>query len=552
MTRRNGKSSRRLAAGVLALGLIVVGCGGAPAGEESAGATGGPDTFSIRAPQDWDSFDFQVDARLMMATVTGPAYDRMVAVPPGGTGYVPYLAESWEQTPTSITFTMREDAACEDGHILTAADAARSYQRWLDVEKRSGAVEESALGGLGSGPWTITVDDEFTWTIASETPYGNMMQIFSTTGVICPAGFDALAADPRALETGMYGSGPYRLVSAAQGDNVQFALREEWNWGPEGSNPDQLPRELSIRVVAEDTTAANQLVTGELDAATVQGPNASRLVEEPSLAHGTAPNFSVTKLHFNMRDGRPGALSAGAAGDVFREAVFTAVDPQAWNQAEADGRKMALDNSFRPDAECYNPAVVESVPASSIERAREILAGGPFTYEGDRLMLDGAPFEVEIVTQTSMAAGPEYLFGVMQQLGMQATLNNLEGAAFGQAILGGNFDIGLTGAARESGLPGIGVQSAIGPPTPDGGNVAATGFQDARVTELVELASASVGQERCDYWSEWQALVVDRHYLRPLVAEDIDTFSGSMVDGVLITLPKTSAQSPDFIHWISW
>ena len=48
---------------------------------------------------------------------------------------VPYLAKSWEQTPNSITFTLRSDATCADGTIT-----------------EPGTCEVLRLRGEGDGP----------------------------------------------------------------------------------------------------------------------------------------------------------------------------------------------------------------------------------------------------------------------------------------------------------------------------------------------------------------------------------------------------------------
>lgn len=543
---------RRLVLAVaVSVSVATGGCGvdGDPAGDQLSGA---PDSLSIRLAQDYDSFDFHVDARGTVAAVVSPAYDRMVVASPTGAGYVPYLASSWEQTPTSIAFTMREDARCADGHVLTAQDAAASYQRWLDVEKRTGTVQNSPVGGLGPGPFRITVDDEFRFTFRSESPFGNMMQIFSTLGVICPAGFEALRSDVRALETATYGSGPYTLVSAAQGDQVVYQLRPEWNWGPEGSSPERMPGEIVYRIVPQDSTAANQVLTGELDVAAIRGPDATRLRADDTLAQGSSPNYLPTTLTFNMRPERLGSIARGEAGAVFREAVFTAVDPEAWNQANTNGEANTVNSSFRPEAECYNPAVEELVPEPSIERARQILEEGPFAYDGESLLLDGEPVAIVVVTRTDMAAGPDYLYDVLMRLGFEVTLDNLEGAAFGAAVLGGMFDIAIGQGVRSDGIPGINVQNVIGPPTPDGGNSAATGFGDPEFERLVTAAEQSVGEQRCGLWEEWQELVISNHYLRPLISTDELSFSAQVVNGNPITLPRTSTQGPDFIHWVDW
>jgi ABC-type transport system substrate-binding protein len=48
-------------------------------------------------------------------SVAQALYDTLVALDADTAEPIPYLAKSWAQTPTSITFTLRTDATC---HLL--------------------------------------------------------------------------------------------------------------------------------------------------------------------------------------------------------------------------------------------------------------------------------------------------------------------------------------------------------------------------------------------------------------------------------------------------
>src|SRR4029077_8730130 len=123
----------------------------------------------------------------------------------------PYLADSWEVTPTSITFKLRKDATCSDGTPVTPTVVRNSFQRMIDVKSPYRATL------WGPGPYSVAADDAagtFTFTVG--TPFSTLVWGFSdtfpgvTTGIVCPAGL----ADPTQLKTKMFGAGAYTVAEA--------------------------------------------------------------------------------------------------------------------------------------------------------------------------------------------------------------------------------------------------------------------------------------------------------------------------------------------------
>src|SRR6185312_6445928 len=106
----------------------------------------------------------------------------------------------------------------------------------------------------------------------------------------------ALAADPRALDSAIYGSGPYTLVSAAHGGDVVFQRRDEWKWGPQGTTAKNLPARVVIRFVDNDTTRANLLLTGGVDVGTIAGADVDRLVASKQLDVQTARGYMAQTI----------------------------------------------------------------------------------------------------------------------------------------------------------------------------------------------------------------------------------------------------------------
>jgi peptide/nickel transport system substrate-binding protein len=529
---------------VLAVGALT-GCGSSNdkgGGSATTGAGGkAPDNVTFRLPQDYDSLDFQVDQRLNVFAVSQPAYDRLISINKEGNGYVPYIAKSWKVSPTEITFDVRTDATCEDGHKLTTEDMAASFARYLTVPKRSGSVETTSLGvGLGPGPWKITAEGPTTLKVTTETPFSNMLSLFAQEGIVCPAGLAAVKADEHALEDKTYGSGPYSMVSAAHGTGVKYKLRPEWNWGPPGTTTKTMPKAVEWKLVEDLTSAANQLTAGELDIATMDGPDVDRLLKDPSLQHLTVINYLPQILAYNMRKDRPFALSA-PGGDALREAISTSVDPAAWNKAALNGHGKAVTSAFVNEAECFETGTSALFPKPDIEKAKQILTAGGFTYSGDKLMRDGKQVKLGLVTTPLMAAGPEYLADNVRKLGIDVKLENLVGAPYGTRVLDGDFDFTVMRGNRTDPVPGVGISAVSG-----GVNSPATGEGDPNYDRLVSEGNSQLGDARCKAFGEVQKLTLEKHYFLPLIQANVEVF---VRKGFKVPTATPEATYP--VYWVT-
>src|ERR1044072_8357271 len=75
------------------------------------------------------------------------------------------------------------------------------------------------------------------------------------------------------------GTGPYQLTEAAPGDHFSYQIRDGYTWGPNGASTATpgMPDQVVVKVVENESTAANLLLSGGLNAAQVLGPDATRL-----------------------------------------------------------------------------------------------------------------------------------------------------------------------------------------------------------------------------------------------------------------------------------
>jgi ABC-type transport system substrate-binding protein len=151
-------------------------------------------------------------------------------------------------------------------------------------------------------------------------------------------------------------------------DHATLKRRDDWKWGPSGVTASDLPQTLVVRVVPNDTTAANLLLTGGLDIAQINGPDVTRLLAEKSLISKTSTSFYNNPLYFNEDPSRP-------TGDrKVREALASAIDRDQFNQAADQGHGTLSSSYLQPNADCFEPATANLLPTDpSPARARQLL-----------------------------------------------------------------------------------------------------------------------------------------------------------------------------------
>ena len=214
------------------VGLLATGCSSSSSSSGTSGhAAGQPvatQAVTIRLTGDWEGLD----------PVAGPvnstssqlivfAYDRLVAINPATQAVIPYMATSWTASNTQVTFHLRNNVVCSDGHHLTATDVEASFKQAVKGTQ--------ALRLFGPGPYNMSADnatDTFTFKIG--TPFQDLLKGFGDpyASVVCPAGLANLTA----LQNTPQGSGPYVLTQAIHNQQATFKdLRSDWTWGPGGT-----------------------------------------------------------------------------------------------------------------------------------------------------------------------------------------------------------------------------------------------------------------------------------------------------------------------------
>lgn len=457
---------------LLAVAIALTAC----AGPGGGGVRSGRDVV-VRLNSDWDSLDPAKTRTTYGYQLVTALYDRLVTVADGKV--VPYLAESWTQTPDTVRLTLRPGARCASGTELTPTMVAASLRR-LGAKETAAPYASLVFGGSG---YTVTADDAArTVTVRTGRPYSDLLVGLAQpmASIVCPEGLratDTLAATPA-------GSGPYTLAASTRGASYRLTARPGYAWGPEreGSYPDA----VTFKVVQNDSTAANMLAAGDLDVSWVGGPDLARVRANPAVKPVSQLIYGSFMLVFNQAKGRPGADPA------VRRALAGAVSAQSFNEA-----------AFFGEGEPAGSVVSEEVPCHRVVR--------PPAAAGATVDVD-----LKLVGSTDYAAGYEYVLEALRKAGASVRLQLVELNSFAEVMFtSGDWDVTVypfTPLAPSLGALGMFVTGAA---PPDGANFASIGNKAFEAS--VAKAQASLGEERCRHWGDAQQAIVENADVVPLV-----------------------------------
>jgi peptide/nickel transport system substrate-binding protein len=438
-------------------------------GRES-GPTG---SVTIAVPTDPGALDPQLTIVGAARTVDSFAYDTLVnVVGPGKV--VSGLADNWKvASPKKVVFTLHKNITCADGSKLTASVVKQN----LDFV--GNPANKSPLLGIFMpvGAKTVADDKARTVTVTTSVPNPFMLQGLGFVQIICSKGL----ANRSSLTRGMNGSGPYTLVSAVPGDHYTFQVRKGYTWGPGGASTttNGLPAKVTLKVVTNETTQANLILTGGLNMASISGAdrlrlNKAKLFQKTSVA---AP----LEFFINENPGHPGA------DPKMRKAIVQAMNLGQIGTVAASGLGVKMTQLTRQDlTPCAGNSVAGSVPPYNTSAAKSVLNGTSikFLFPTD--------------AGSSFAPASELAQQQLSAAGAKVTLDPQSTAALTGKIFGtGDWDVVFIGIGVSTPAQLTGLLSG---PGPAGGGSNFAGINNADYKLAVQRATRRVGAAGCKYW----------------------------------------------------
>ncbi|MEV8636913.1 ABC transporter substrate-binding protein [Streptosporangium sp. NPDC051023] len=492
------------AAVLASLSLLAAACGGA-ADDGSSGKSAEGGTFSYALAADPGVLDPAMGIMGITNAVLSLAYDTLVNQTSDGK-IIPGLAEKWDVKPDSVTFTLRKDVTCSDGSKLTAADVAENVNHIADP-----ATKSPIYGVLIPAGMTAKADDAAgTVTLSTPKPFSFILESTPLMFIVC----GKAVKDRSLIAHATSGSGPYKLVEAVPSDHYTFQIREDYAWGPNGATTKEpgMPAKLVLKVVPNEQTAANLLVSGDINGAVINGADRKRLEAMPGMGKVIVPTGNG-QFFYHQGDDRPGKDPA------VRKALTQAVNLPELAGISSGGTGRPVTGLVGVPKPCQGDSVTGHVPGFDPVGAAAALdaAGWKAGPDGIRVK-DGKKLSLRLLYITTRGAGPqaaaEYLAAAWKKVGAEVTLNGVIDTKLPESLnVTQDWDvvwlpIGVT-------LPSQLVGFLSGPAAPKGANFAH--LTNSRYETLVAGAALKTGEEGCKLWNEAESALFENADLVPVV-----------------------------------
>ncbi|MEV6631880.1 ABC transporter substrate-binding protein [Actinoplanes sp. NPDC051470] len=494
----------RSAAALGAVALLTAACGNDSAGGAGGGQPVNGKTFTMSVPSDPGNLDPHFTSLTIAGQVDRFLYDSLLGFSADGK-MLPGLAEKWEATTTEAKFTLRKGVTCANGTPLTAKTVAGNISFVGDVKNASTRVGTYVPAGAKA------TADEATGviTVTSPAPDAFLDRNLGGLPIVCDQGMK----DRTKLKQSSDGTGMFTVTEAVPDDHYTLTRRKEYAWGPGDVKADTvgLPDKVIIRVVANEATAANLMLTGELNAARFSGPDSQRLTGDGYLKRDIlAP---TGELWFNQKPGLP------TADEAVRKALVQSVDLKQIQQVFTSGRGADPTGLVAPAmTPCKGNTISGNQP--------------PFDAAAGKAALAAKPLSLTVAFAASASPGAQPAAELLQQqwtaAGVKVTLKNVTAVQVGQIAAGelswdvAMFPIGVT-------LPSQLVAYLSGPTPPNGTNFASIDNKayQAAVTE----AQKTAGEGGCAQWLAAETELIKRLDLVPFASSNNPYFvKGATLD----------------------
>ncbi len=494
-----------LSVSVAAVGLTA--CGGSDDGSSGSKYVDGK-TFTLALSADPGALDPQGSASSPLFQVSKFAYDTLVSVDAKGK-VTSGLASKWSVNGKTVTFEIGQGITCADGTPFTAQTAVDNISYVEDPKNKSpflGVFVPAGATAKASGS-TVTV------ALASASPF--VLDSFANLPMVCDSGMK----DRASLKAGTDGTGPYTLKEAVPGDHYTYTIRKGYTWGPDGATTATtgMPATIQVKIVPNETTAANQLLSGALNAAAIHGPDASRL-EAAKLDHDDAQAI-VGEQWFNHDP-------AHATSDpAVRQALTQALDlAQLQKVITSDRGGPATQLAVVAPAACTGSSLEGDELGTDLAAAESALEAAGWVKGADGMRAKaGKPLSLSFIYDSSLGSGgsgaAELAVDAWKKIGVAVKAKQLDETGVVNAMFGtGDWDISWE--PLNINTPEQGVPFFSGPGVKAGGNNM-SGITNAAYDAGVKKAMGKVGADSCPDWLDAEAALFK--------ANDVVLFANSVL-----------------------
>jgi peptide/nickel transport system substrate-binding protein len=481
-----------LLAALMTICLVASGCTGS--GADSAGSNGPRrfvtnGSFTMVLSDASASFDPYARGPLEADRFL---YDSLVNLQPDGK-FVSGLAASWSTDARSASFTLRKGVTCSDRTPLTAGQVAAAINYVSDP--KNGSTQYGI--NTPTVPLSAVGDDEAgTVKITLKHPFGFLLHTIGLLPIVCQKGM----RNRTLLTDGSAGTGPYVLSNTVPGQTYTFTIREDYSWGPGGQTTKTpgLPAKILVRIVPNETTASNLLLSGNVNMARVTGEDQQRLIAR-GMKKVVEP-LSGAWLWFDQRADHP------TLDMRVRQALVSALDIPQIIKINTGGRgSRATGLVTRAPRICDADVVSGNLPQHNVAAAESLLDQAGWTKGADGVRSkNGKPLAVNVRYAPAFSSNyeeptTELIAQQWKAIGVQVRQNSDTTAQFTQTLKTGDFDVYVQGYFLY--LPSQLVPLVSGAtPAQKGRNFA--GIDNAEFNQLAAKAATMTPPDACSYWNQ--------------------------------------------------
>jgi peptide/nickel transport system substrate-binding protein len=500
-------------AGTLALGLALTACdSGSGSTVSGAGKPVDGQTFTMAISADPGNLDPHFTSLSVTQQVDWFMYDSLVNLDPTGK-MVAGLAEKWEGTTTKATYTLRKGVTCSDGSPLTASTVAANISFVGDPANKS-----SRIGVFVPPGAKATADAAGTVTVTVPAPDAFLDRNVGGLHIVCDQGMKNRSLLKQAGD----GTGMFKMTEAVPGDHYTLERRKDYAWGPGDFATGQpgLPDKVVLKVVANETTSANLLLSKQLNLAAIAGPDKQRLQAQKLFQREASTPLG--ELWFNQKAGLP------TADPAVRRALTQALDLAQLGKVVTSGTgKPTTSLVARGMGPCTEDTVTGNLPAYDLAAAKSALdAAGWTAGSGGVRAKSGAKLSLVFYYPTSLGptlqSAAELLQKAWSDLGVEVTMKAVSTAEVGTVILAGQGTWHAALIPLTVSLPSQLVPFLSGPTPPNGNNFA--GIKNAAYGAAVKKASSVAGTDGCPDWAAAEKALVSAQDIVPFVDSTVPAF----------------------------
>jgi len=436
---------------------------------------------------------------------------------------VPYLAEDWTISDDGLTyeFTLRDDVTFHNGAPLTAEDYVWTIQRMMDPEIGSncGYLIYSAVS-------EVEAVDEHTLRITLFAP--NYYFIYKTAFGSCAMPMSKAYAEEvgdEGLASNPIGVGPFRFVSWEPGIKVVMERNPDFTWGPSYTHggPPYIET-LEIRGIVDHATRLAAIEAGEIDLTEITYEDVERV---KSIGSYQVPEF----LPGSGADSVFMNVSKPPFDDIrVRQAMNLAIDRELLIKVMFAGDAKTMREILSPPTIGYCDEAAELGYGYDLEKAKELLAEAGYTPGADGMLeKDGEPLVLVMPVYSWVEKQAILVQEQYKALGIQVELEQAEASVAYDQVMGGDFDIFLSGFLNEDASLMEWMFSS--------NNIGAYNFSqldDSKMDELLTTMLTTTDLETsfraaCDI----QVYAVEQAFTVPLYVAKLSTAVSNELKGVL-------------------